>query len=153
MMRSLPGSAARTAGAGKTAAAAKSAVETAAARSAAALTERESLACIDQLGFEERLGCSSNARHSKRDSRVFTALLLRRASLRFANAVPEGIDYRTARSGPHIGGPCVDGPMDTGKGKRQPGRAHRAGQELVGVRGAFWSITLAATGIREAICA
>ncbi|WP_455289863.1 IS21-like element helper ATPase IstB [Cupriavidus necator] len=63
---------------------------------AAALAEQQSQVSIDQLGFEERLGLLVERESSERQSRMFSARL-RRAKLRFADAVPEDIDYRTAR--------------------------------------------------------
>ncbi|KWB92878.1 ATP-binding protein, partial [Burkholderia ubonensis] len=63
---------------------------------AAALAEQQSQASIDQLGFEERLGLLVEREASERDSRLLTARL-RRAKLRFPDAVPEDIDYRSSR--------------------------------------------------------
>lgn len=63
---------------------------------ATALAEQQSQASIDQLGFEERLGLLVEREASERDSRLLTARL-RRAKLRFPDAVPEDIDYRSAR--------------------------------------------------------
>ena len=58
---------------------------------AAALAEQQSQVSIDQLGFEERLGLLVERESSERQSKMFSA------RLRFADAVPEDIDYRAAR--------------------------------------------------------
>ncbi|QTD95360.1 IS21-like element helper ATPase IstB [Burkholderia anthina] len=63
---------------------------------AAALAEQQAQASIDQLGFEERLGLLVEREASERDSRLLSARL-RRAKLRFPDAVPEDIDYRSPR--------------------------------------------------------
>ncbi|WP_199545415.1 IS21-like element helper ATPase IstB [Paraburkholderia kururiensis] len=63
---------------------------------AAALAEQQSQGSIDELGFEERLGLLVEREASERLSRVITARL-RRAKLRFPEAVPEDIDYRSKR--------------------------------------------------------
>lgn len=63
---------------------------------ATALADQQSQASIDQLGFEERLGLLVEREASERDSRLLSARL-RRARLRFPDAVPEDIDYRSAR--------------------------------------------------------
>jgi DNA replication protein DnaC len=63
---------------------------------AAALADQHSQGSIDQLGFEERLGLLVEREASERQSRLISARL-RRAKLRFPDAVAEDIDYRTAR--------------------------------------------------------
>ncbi len=63
---------------------------------AAALADQQSQSSIDQLGFEERLGLLVEREASERQSRL-TSARLRRAKLRFPDAVAEDIDYRTAR--------------------------------------------------------
>jgi DNA replication protein DnaC len=63
---------------------------------ASALAEQQSQVSIDQLGFEERLGLLVERESSERQSRMFSSRL-RRAKLRFADAVPEDINYRAAR--------------------------------------------------------
>jgi DNA replication protein DnaC len=63
---------------------------------AAALAEQAQQAGIDSLGFEERLGLLVEREATHRHSLQFSARL-RRARLRFAEAVPEDIDYRTPR--------------------------------------------------------
>lgn len=63
---------------------------------AAALAEQQAQEGIDRLGFEERLGLLVEREASQRESRQ-TAARLRRAKLRFSDASPEDIDYRTAR--------------------------------------------------------
>jgi DNA replication protein DnaC len=63
---------------------------------AAALVEQQSQEGIDRLCFEERLGLLVEREASERESRQTTARL-RRAKLKFADAVPEDIDYRTVR--------------------------------------------------------
>ncbi len=63
---------------------------------ATALTEQHGLADIEAMGFEERLGLLVEREASVRESRQ-TAARLRRAKLKFPDAVPEDIDYRTAR--------------------------------------------------------
>jgi DNA replication protein DnaC len=61
-----------------------------------ALAEQQGFADIEALGFEERLGLLVEREASVRESRQTTARL-RRAKLKFADAVPEDIDYRSAR--------------------------------------------------------
>ncbi len=63
---------------------------------AAALAEQGHQAGIDSLGFEERLGLLVEREATHRNALQLSARL-RRARLRFAEAVPEDIDYRTAR--------------------------------------------------------
>lgn len=63
---------------------------------AAALADQQSQNSIDQLGFEERLGLLVEREASERQSRLITARL-RRAKLRFPDAVPEDINYREPR--------------------------------------------------------
>ena len=63
---------------------------------AAALTEQQGLADIEAMSFEERLGLLVERESSVRESRQTTARL-RRAKLKFPDAVPEDIDYRSAR--------------------------------------------------------
>ncbi len=63
---------------------------------AAALAEQGQQAGIDNLGFEERLGLLVEREATHRHAQQLTARL-RRARLRFAEAVPEDIDYRTPR--------------------------------------------------------
>jgi DNA replication protein DnaC len=63
---------------------------------AAALADQQSQSSIAQLGFEERLGLLVEREASERQSRLISARL-RRAKLRFPDAVAEDIDYRTAR--------------------------------------------------------
>jgi DNA replication protein DnaC len=63
---------------------------------AAALGDQQTQGGIDQLGFEERLGLLVEREASEREARQLTARL-RRAKLRFPDAVPEDIDYRTSR--------------------------------------------------------
>ena len=57
---------------------------------AAALADQQSQSSIDQLGFEERLGLLVEREASERQSRLLSARL-RRAKLRFPDAVPEDI--------------------------------------------------------------
>ncbi|MFM0557110.1 IS21-like element helper ATPase IstB [Paraburkholderia sediminicola] len=63
---------------------------------AAGLADQQSQSSIDQLGFEERLGLLVEREASERQSRLLTARL-RRAKLRFPDAVPEDINYREPR--------------------------------------------------------
>ncbi|MEM5353457.1 ATP-binding protein, partial [Paraburkholderia caribensis] len=63
---------------------------------AAALTEQPGLADIEAMSFEERLGLLVERESSVRESRQTTARL-RRAKLKLPDAVPEDIDYRSAR--------------------------------------------------------
>lgn len=63
---------------------------------AAALAEQQSLENIGQLGFEERLGLLVEREVTERQSRLTTARL-RRAELRYPDAVPEDINYRHPR--------------------------------------------------------
>src|SRR5471030_1991602 len=63
---------------------------------AAALTQQHNNPDIEALGFEERLGLLVEREASERESRQ-TASRLRRAKLKFADASPEDIDYRTNR--------------------------------------------------------
>src|ERR1700759_3836945 len=59
-------------------------------------TEGDQTCCITQLGFEDRLGLLVEREASERQSRLLTARL-RRAKLRFPDAVPEDINYREPR--------------------------------------------------------
>jgi DNA replication protein DnaC len=61
-----------------------------------ALTEQQGLADVEAFSFEERLGLLVEREVSVRESRQ-TAARLRRAKLKFSDAVPEDIDYRSAR--------------------------------------------------------
>lgn len=61
-----------------------------------ALADQQLQSSIDQLGFEERLGLLVEREASEREARLLSARL-RRAKLRFPYAVPEDIDYRSAR--------------------------------------------------------
>ncbi|MCO4883538.1 ATP-binding protein, partial [Paraburkholderia caribensis] len=54
------------------------------------------LADIEAMSFEERLGLLVERESSVRESRQTTARL-RRAKLKLPDAVPEDIDYRSAR--------------------------------------------------------
>lgn len=63
---------------------------------AAALAEQQQHADIEALGFEERLGLLVEREASEREHRHTTARL-RRAKLKFSEAVPEDIDYRSVR--------------------------------------------------------
>jgi DNA replication protein DnaC len=63
---------------------------------AAALAEQQSQDSVAQLGFEERLGLLVERESSERQSRLVTARL-RRAELRYPDAVPEDINYRHPR--------------------------------------------------------
>ncbi|WP_321936302.1 IS21-like element helper ATPase IstB [Paraburkholderia sp. J8-2] len=70
---------------------------------ATALAEQQAQTGIDQLGFEERLRLLVDREANERESRLHNARLcrlsarLRRAKLRFPDAVPEDIDYRSPR--------------------------------------------------------
>jgi hypothetical protein len=61
-----------------------------------ALTEQQGLADVEAFSFEERPGLLVEREPSVRESRQ-TAARLRRAKLKFADAVPEDIDYRSTR--------------------------------------------------------
>lgn len=63
---------------------------------AAALAEQQSQQSIDQLGFEERLGLLVEREATERQSRLTTARL-RRAELRYPEAIAEDINYRHSR--------------------------------------------------------
>lgn len=63
---------------------------------AAALADLQSQSGIDQLGLEVRLGSPVEREASERQSRLISATL-RRAKLRFPDAVAEEIDCRTTR--------------------------------------------------------
>lgn len=63
---------------------------------AAALAEQQSQESIGQLGFEERLGLLVEREATERHARLSTARL-RRAELRYPDAVAEDINYRHPR--------------------------------------------------------
>ena len=63
---------------------------------ASALTQQQNNPDIEALGFEERLGLLVEREASERESRQ-TSSRLRRAKLKFSEAVAEDIDYRTPR--------------------------------------------------------
>ena len=63
---------------------------------AAALAQQHNNPDIEALGFEERLGLLVEREASERESRQTTSRL-RRAKLKFSDAVAEDIDYRTPR--------------------------------------------------------
>ena len=63
---------------------------------ASALTQQQNNPDIEALGFEERLGLLVEREASERESRQ-TSSRLRRAKLKFSDAVAEDIDYRTPR--------------------------------------------------------
>jgi DNA replication protein DnaC len=60
---------------------------------AAALAQQQNNPDIEALGFEERLGLLVEREASERESRQ-TSSRLRRARLKFSDAVAEDIDYR-----------------------------------------------------------
>jgi DNA replication protein DnaC len=61
-----------------------------------ALAEQQGIPDIEAFSFEERLGLLVEREASVRESRQ-TIARLRRAKLKFSDAVPEDIDYRSAR--------------------------------------------------------
>ncbi|MGF6768720.1 hypothetical protein P3T18_001190 [Paraburkholderia sp. GAS199] len=61
-----------------------------------ALTKQQRLADVEAFSFEEKLGLLVEREVSVRESRQ-TAARLRRAQLKFSDAGPEDIDYRSAR--------------------------------------------------------
>jgi DNA replication protein DnaC len=63
---------------------------------AEALTEQAQSAMYGELSFEERLGLLVDREMTERDNRRLTNLL-RGAKLRYSNACPEEIDFRTPR--------------------------------------------------------